>query len=116
MQHVAEPLARALRPGGDDDALPGRLQVADMPDHGVEDVGALVGPLGGEVAAPPRPAIDDDAGSASGHGERRQTRRRVSSRSALGPLLAAEVERVRRQRLVGRDAGCASAQRLARAS
>ena len=58
-EHVAQPLARAVAPAGDDDVQAARAQRLHMGDRGVEHVGALVLPLGGEIAPDVAAAIDD---------------------------------------------------------
>ena len=52
-EHMAEALARAVAPAGDDHVQAPLAQRADMGDRGVEDIGVLVLPLGGEIASRP---------------------------------------------------------------
>ena len=61
VQHVTQALARTLGPDTDEDALVPGLQRAHVLHGGVEDIGALLGALGDEVAAAPRFAVDDQA-------------------------------------------------------
>ena len=82
VEHVAEPLARAFRPRGEHHPPPLPLQGADVGHGGIEDVRALLGPLGDEVAPAPRRAIDDDAAFALRQSERGQARNREILRSA----------------------------------
>ena len=58
-QHGAQPVARALAPGRDHDALALAEQVADLGRGRFEDVRAFQRPLGRERTARPAAAIDD---------------------------------------------------------
>ena len=111
LKHMREALARALRPRAEDHPHLLSLQVADVPDRRLEDVGVLVCPLGDEIAAASRLAIDDDPTALLRHRERRQSSQREVARP-LGPLLGGEIERVGRQRPVGGDAGLLLAHRF----
>ena len=103
-QHVFEPLARALRPGREHDLAAIILQVTDMRDGGIEDVGALRLALGGEAAALTGAAIDNDALCGLRRGEGGQ-----HAAGALAPLrlpfIRREIKCIRRQRAIGGDAG-----------
>ena len=50
-EDMGEPLARAVRPGGEDNPLAACLQRAHMADGGGKDIGVWIGALGGEIAA-----------------------------------------------------------------
>ena len=59
-EHVAEALARAVAPAGDDDAEgPLSRKRPDVRDRRVEHVDVLVVPLGSEIAPDPAAAVDD---------------------------------------------------------
>ena len=60
-EHMAQPLARAVAPAGDDHVQPASAQILDVRDGGVEHVGALVLPLGSEIAPDPSAAIERHA-------------------------------------------------------
>src|SRR6185437_373266 len=97
-QYVAEPLARAVAPTGDDHVQPPLAQGPHMRDSGVEHVGGLVLPFGSEIAACPAAAIDGVA----------RVRRRLewgeprewARGEPLLPLVFAEIEPRGGQRLV----------------
>ena len=110
-EHMAQALARAVAPAGDDDAKAVVAQSADVPDRRVEHVDVFVQTLGGEIASDPAAAIDHVRGARRGL-ERRQTRER-RARQPLTKFLFAQVEPIRLQRpiigthgivLVGRQA------------
>ena len=50
-EDMGEPLARAVRPGGEDNPLAACLQGTQMADSGGKDIGVWIGALGGERAA-----------------------------------------------------------------
>ena len=80
-EHMAQALARAVAPAGDDDVQAPRAQRLHMRDRGVEHVGAFVLPLGGEVAPRVTAAIDGVSGVGRRF-ERGQPRERLSRRGA----------------------------------
>ena len=57
-EHMAQALARAVAPAGDDHVQPASAQRLDMRDRGVEHVGVLVLPLGREIAPDPAAAVE----------------------------------------------------------
>jgi hypothetical protein len=77
-----------------------RLERRDVPGHGLEHVAARLGPLGGKIA-PLLGADIDERPLPLRHRERRHPRQGggVEPRAPLG---FAEIEPIRRQRLVGR--------------
>ena len=89
-EHVAQALARAVAPAGDDDVQAARTQRLHMGDRGVEHVGAFVVPLGGEVAPRVTAAIDGVKGVGRRF-ERGQPRERLTG-EALLPLVFAHIE------------------------
>ena len=99
-EHRAEPLGRTVRPAGDDDAPAACLQRADMADGGLEDIGILVGALGGEIASRPAAAIDDQAASLLRRGKRREARD-GGAVEAPAPFFRRDIEPFGRQRLIG---------------
>ena len=99
-EHVAQALARAVAPAGDDDVQTARAQRLHMRDRGVEHVGALVLPLGGEVASGMAAAIDGVNGVGRRF-ERGQPRERLSG-EALLPLVFAHIEAGEGERLIVR--------------
>ena len=103
-EHVAHALARALAPQCDQDALAVRLQRADVGGDGVVQIAVGLGAFGGEIASLPRADLDDGAVAAFRHGERRHTGERHGP-EPLRPFGFAEIEPVRRQRLVRRAHG-----------
>src|SRR5574337_1171435 len=58
-EHMAQALARAVGPAGDDDGKSAFAQCADMGDRGVENVGVLVLALGREIASNATAAVDE---------------------------------------------------------
>ena len=80
-EHMAEALARAVAPAGDDDPKALVAQSPDMSNRGVEDVDVFVQALGREIASDPAAAIDDVGGARRGL-ERRQARQRARSPAA----------------------------------
>ena len=105
-QHVAQSLARAVAPAGDDHVQAALAQRPHMRDRGVEHVGALVLPLGSKIAPRPAAAIDDVA-RARLRLEWGEPRQRLRGEPLL-PLVFAQIKPRRRQRLVVRLAGLAS--------
>ena len=75
-----------------------------------EDVGALLRPLGDEVAALRRASQSMTMPARRSRGSRRASAARAGSSAVRSrPFLRPEIERVRRQRPIGRDAGLRSA-------
>ena len=99
-EHMAQALARAVAPAGDDDIQALRPQSLNVRDRGVEDVGALVLPLGGEISSGPSAAIDR-VGGVGRRLERSEPRQRLR-REPLLPLVFAHVEPGEGQRLIVR--------------
>src|SRR4051794_33104451 len=97
---MAHAVARAVAPHGDGDALVGGLQRLHMVAYGVEDIAAFLRALGGEAAALACTNIDDRTGAFRYRKGRQPSQRNVGE--ALLPFGLAEVEPVRRQRLIGR--------------
>ena len=83
--------------------MPGGLQIADMRHRRVEHAGRLVGALRREVAAGLGAAIDHRPLIRIRLGEGGEPGNRAGLDLPL-PLVGGEIERARRQRLVGRDA------------
>jgi hypothetical protein len=75
-----------------------------MANDGLEHIRVLVGSLGNKIAAPAHLAIDDKAAFRFRNCEGSKTRERHRG-GALRPFLGLEVECVRRQGAIGRDAG-----------
>ena len=111
-QHVAQPLARTVAPAGDDHVQAPLAQRPHMRDRGVEHVGALVLPLGSEIAPRPPAAIDDVA-CARLRFEWREPRHRLRGEPLL-PLAFAQIKPRGRQRLIVRLAGIFRVSRAAR--
>ena len=93
-QHHAEAIGRALAPGGEQDALAVGFQPGGMVGDGLEQVDAVLGPLGGE--GPTQTA----AGVLGGGVEWRQTAD-ISPGQCRVPVLLRHIEAVRRQGAVG---------------
>ncbi len=89
-QHVAQPLARAVAPAGDDHRDAALAQVPNVRDGGVENIGVLVLALGREVAAD-APAAIDDVRRARARLEGSQTRQRRACEPLL-PFVFGQVE------------------------
>ena len=58
-EHMAEPLARAVGPAGDDDRQALLAQRPHVGDGGLEHIDVLVLPFGREIATDPAAAVDD---------------------------------------------------------
>jgi hypothetical protein len=99
-EHVAQALARAVAPAGNDDVQAAHAQRPHMGDRGVEHVGALVLPLGGEVSSRMAAAIDGVTGVRRRF-ERGQPRERLSGEPLL-PLAFAHIEAGEGERLIVR--------------
>ena len=100
--HGAEPLARAIRPAGDQRAFSETLKHADMLDHGGDELVRGFGALDGEAAA--LLALEVDLAPARLRLRERLELPQLMAGKPLPPFLAREIERVRRQRLIGRRA------------
>ena len=99
-EHAAQTLARAIRPGGDDDALAVGAQRLHVLDRGLEHIDALASALGREIATGARAAIDDEI-AAVGPRERREARHGCFGEPRR-PVLGGQIQRAGRQGLVGR--------------
>ena len=110
-EHAGETFARPVRPCGEDDVLAAGLQLADVLGCGLEDVAALVGAFGREVAPGASADIDHEATPVR-LGVRGDLHRRHLG-EALQPSLLVKVKRGRRERLVGRVGGRAVVRGLA---
>ena len=102
-------LARAGRPGGDDDAARLALEAADVADDGVEHVDVALLALGGE-RAPAAPAPGAHVGALAFLERRQPECRAVGLRR--GERLGVEEHALGRHRLVGRPAELVLLQRL----
>src|SRR5262249_7040288 len=101
-KHARHAVARTFAPKRDHDLLALNLQTTDMRDHGFEDIYRAVVALGSKVTSLPRTGIEHIG--AFGHGKGRDPRERAFGKALL-PLVASEIETVRRQRLVDCAAG-----------
>ena len=97
-QHMAQPLARAVAPAGDDRIEPPLAQSLDVRDRRVEHIGVLVLPLGGKIAPDPAAAVDDIR-RAGLRLEGRQPRQRRAVEPLI-PFVLSEIEPAVRQRLI----------------
>ena len=104
-----QPLARAGRPRGDDDAARLALQAADVPDDGVEYVDVALLALGGEGAAAAA-APGAHVGSLAFLERRQLERRPVGLRR--GERFGVEEQALGRHRLIGRPAELVLLQRF----
>ena len=94
---MAEPLAGALGPAGDDDRSARVAQRLDMVRGRLEDIDVGRVALGRKVAAGPRAAIDGFL--AVMRRERRELRRRASLDGGA-PFVKRQIERARFERLI----------------
>ena len=99
-EHVAHALARAFAPQRDDDAFAAGMQRRDMFGHSFEHVAARLGSFGGEVASLFGAGVDHRP--LPFRDRKRREQRRCHTPEPIAPLGLAQIEPVRRQRLVRR--------------
>ena len=98
-EHMAKPLARAVRPASDDGAHAVLAQRFNMLDGRVEDVGALGVPFGREIAADTSVAVDDRLARRLRRIERGHAHQRAGV-EPFAPLGRRQIECVGRQRFI----------------
>ena len=86
-QDMAQALARAVAPAGDDDLQAALAQSSDVAHGGVEDIDILIEPLGREIAADPGAAVDDTSA----------LRRRLERREPRQTVRGEPAARIRRR-------------------
>ncbi len=99
-KHMAETLARTLRPGSEHHMLARLLQLAHVAHGDVEDVRRLVRPLGGEAAPLPATDIDHEPSARLRLGKGRQPDNRFFP-PLCGPCARTKIARGRRPGLLG---------------